>query len=112
MTTRADSDPMLNIEGINQLAGYYCGDADMRNALISPIYGNLTGLPPILAQVGENEVLLDDAVRLQPMADKAGIALQLQVFAGAFHVFQIFSNIPEAASALANVAEFLDQQIK
>lgn len=112
MLEYAESDPMLDASIINAMAAYYHGEAELNNALVSPMYGQLTGLPPILVQVGENEMLLDDAVRLKPLADEAGISLELQVFAGAFHIFQMFPDIPEASAALDNAAAFLARHIK
>lgn len=112
MLAYAESDPMVDVNGIKAMAAYYHNEAELNHALVSPMYGQFKGLPPILVQVGENEVLLDDSVRLKPLADEAGVSLELQVFAGAFHVFQIFPAIPETSAALDNVDAFLARHIK
>src|SRR5438552_1164232 len=64
MTTKAGADPLIDREGLDQMAAHYLGGADARTPLASPLYADLAGLPPVLIQVGTAEVLLDDAVRL------------------------------------------------
>ena len=111
ITAQADLDPMITIAGLRQLADYYRGDEAANHPLVSPLYGDFSGLPPLLVQVGEHEVLLDDSLRLQDVVDKSGAHLDLEVFAQAFHVFQAFPGIPEATVALERVGEFLDKKL-
>jgi acetyl esterase/lipase len=80
------------------------------NPIVSPIYGDLSGLPPTLIQVSEAEMLLDDAVRYVNKARASGSPARLQSWSGLLHVWQIFHpEVPEARDAFARIAEFLDQ---
>jgi monoterpene epsilon-lactone hydrolase len=108
LLSRAELDPMVDREGITRLAEVYCGDQDSKDPLISPLYGDLTGLPPLLIQVGGAEVLHDDATRLAEKAEKEGVSVDLQEWEDAFHVFQAVSILPEAAEALVKMGAFAD----
>jgi len=68
MTTKATIDPVNQREGLLNNAKLYLGDGDRKAPLVSPLYADLTGLPPLLIQVGESEVLLDDSKRLAERA--------------------------------------------
>lgn len=111
VTTQADVDPMITIAGLHQLADYYRGNEAANHPSVSPLYGDFNGLPPLLVQVGEHEILLDDSLRLQDAAGKGDVHLDLEVFAQAFHVFQAFPGIPEAAAALERVNEFMSTRL-
>ncbi len=72
--------------------------------------GDMTGLPPVLIQVGGNEVLLDDAVRLAKKLKVAGVDVELSVWENMFHVFQILGGyLPEAGRAILAAGEFIDR---
>ncbi|MDY6825114.1 MAG: alpha/beta hydrolase [Thermodesulfobacteriota bacterium] len=106
--TRADDDPFIIADAIGKFAGLYLNVADPKNPLASPLYGDLSGLPPLLIQVGERECLLDDSRRLAEKAEAAGVPVKLEVWEGMVHVFQIFAGVaPEGAQAIDNIAEFL-----
>jgi acetyl esterase/lipase len=75
------------------------GRADASDPLISPIFGDLTGLPPLLIQVGSHEILLSDAVRLAGQAAVADVPVTLEVTAGVPHVFQSFAAVLDEAGA-------------
>ena len=82
----------------------------VRDPLIAPLYADLTGLPPLLIQVGTRETLLDDARRLADAAKKAGVKVQLHEFEGQIHVFQVFcTRLDEAVEALDEVGAFVQQ---
>lgn len=86
------------------------GGKSVRDPLIAPLYGDLSGLPPLLIQVGTRETLLDDARRLADRAKKAGVKVQLHEFEGQIHVFQVFcSRLDEAVEALDEVGAFVQQ---
>lgn len=106
MVTRAAADPFLVPEAIVNAADYF-GDTSPRHPLISPIYADLRGLPPLLIQVGGDEILLDDAVRLAARARLAGVAVTLDVWPAMWHVWQFFAPLlPEANQALAQAGAF------
>ena len=79
---------------------------------MSPVYADLSGLPPLLVQVGEDEVLLNDSLRLAERATAAGVVVQLQRYRGCWHVFQAHAGLLDVADlALARGASFLQEQL-
>jgi acetyl esterase/lipase len=106
--TRAAKDPMLNAELITSVAVHYVGDHDADHPLISPLFGDLAGLPPLLVQVGDHEVLLNDSVDFAARARKAGVSVKIEIWDEAFHVFQSIPTLPEAREALTSMAAFLE----
>ncbi len=110
--TRLHLDPFFSNLGSNKIIRDYIGDHDPREALISPLYADLHGLPPLLIHVGDNEVLLDDAVRFGDRAKAAGVTVNTVVWPGMFHVFQTFSPIlPEARQAIKQIARFIRSRV-
>ncbi len=103
----AGADPILNAALLERFAGFYAGQQAINAPLISPLFADLRGLPPILVQVGGDEILLDDAVRLAEAVRNSGGTIQLNVFPGLFHVFQLIAFLPETTEALRQAAEFL-----
>jgi epsilon-lactone hydrolase len=86
----------------------YLGEADPRAPLASPLYADLYNLPPLLIQVGTDELLLDDATRLAARARAAGVEVTLEVWDGMFHTWQSWGSIlPEAGRAMARIGEFV-----
>jgi epsilon-lactone hydrolase len=92
---------------IARAAGYYLGSADPRNPLASPLYADLTGLPPMLIHVGENEVLLDDSRRLAERARAAGVRVDLKIWPVVPHDWPLVPAMPEARQSLREVSSFL-----
>ena len=92
----------------------YVAGQDRRNPLLSPaVTADLTSLPPMLAQVGTNEMLLDDARRLALRASDAEVDLVLDITAKVPHVFQSFTGVlDEAGEALDRAALFLCQRVR
>ncbi len=82
-----------------------------RNPLASPIYGNLQGLPPILAHVGADEVLRDDATRLIDQARAAGVDAQIEIWPDVPHAWQLLPFLPEAALSRQKAIEFLKEKL-
>jgi monoterpene epsilon-lactone hydrolase len=104
---KADVDPALTPDGLRTRARDYLGPTDPATPLASPIFADLTGLPPLLIQAGSHEILLDDAVRLAARAAADNVRVDLQVWPGAPHVFQSFAMmLDEAGAALRSAAEF------
>lgn len=105
-------DPMLVAEGFPVWSKHYTGDADPKNPYISPLFGDLHGLPPVYIQVGEDELLLDDSTRFAAKAKEAGVDIALDVFPEMFHVFQAFLRIlPTARQANLQLGNFLKKQL-
>jgi acetyl esterase/lipase len=87
---------------------YLQNNNDPTTAYASPLFGDLQGLPPLLIQVGEAEILLDDAVRFAEKAEAAGVKTTLQIYPEMPHVFQVFAPfLPDANLALERIGEFI-----
>ena len=101
METKGAADPLLSRELLEPRVADYVQGQDAAFGLISPIFADLSGLPPLIIQAGSNEVLLDDAVRLAQQAAAADVEVTLEVTPGVPHVFQGFSAmLDEGAAAL------------
>lgn len=112
MTTKADVDPMVQKEGLLKMAEAYRGDADARHPLVSPIYADLKGLPPMLIQVGTWETLLDDASRLAERAKAAGVDVSYEPWEGMIHVWHFFAGmLPEGQQAIDRIGEYIRGKI-
>ena len=90
MSSKAETDPMVQREPLLEMAKLYLGGADPRSPLAAPIYADLRGLAPLLIQVGAAETLLDDAVRLAKTAGAADVRVDLQVWPEMVHVWHLF----------------------
>ena len=113
LKTRAEADPMIDPSDTNRITSYYVPDGDLRNPLVSPLYADLTGLPPLLVHVGDAEVLLDDAIRLADRARGAGVPVELEVWPEAFHVFQMLAGmLPEADEAIAQAGAWMVKRLE
>src|SRR5579863_5713664 len=109
--TKASRDPMVNLEGLSGMAKAYIGNQDPRHPLASPIHADYRGLPPMLIQVGEAEILLDDATRVAERAKAAGINVQLEVWDDMIHVWHVFAKIlPEAQQAIDRIGVYVREQ--
>lgn len=105
----APTDPELADLGIFWWAEAYLAGADPRSPLISPLYADLTDLPPILIQVSTSEMLYDDSTRFVERARAAGIDVTLQTWDDTLHVFQAF-RLPESKEAMTKISEFVQKQ--
>ncbi|MFD6994972.1 alpha/beta hydrolase fold domain-containing protein [Streptomyces mirabilis] len=107
LTGKADVDPALTAKGLRIRARDYLGETDPATPLASPVFADLTGLAPLLIQVGSHEILLDDAVRLAARAAAHDVAVELQVWPQVPHVFQGFAALlDDADAALTSAAAF------
>jgi epsilon-lactone hydrolase len=111
--SRAESDPIHQRSMILALAKNYLGGHDPRDPLVSPLHADLRGLPPLMIQVGDRETVLDDSVMFADKARAAGVEIDLQVWDGMIHVFQMFgAELPEAHQAIASIAGFLNRHLR
>jgi len=78
--TRASKDPMVTMDALLKMARNYVGNTDPKNPLASPLYGVYRGIPPMLMQVGDAEILLDDSTRVAEKAKAAGVKVDLEVW--------------------------------
>jgi epsilon-lactone hydrolase len=107
----AKPDPILSSKILEGYAKYYAGNTEPTNPLISPIYADLRGLPPLLIHVGENEILLDESIRFSEKARQAGVIITLVTWEGMFHVFQLFSFLPETQKSMEQINSFVSIEI-
>lgn len=108
VTERADRDPVVQLRQIHRVAGLYLNGQDPKLPLASPLYADLSGLPPMYLQVGTEEVLYDDSTRLAERARAAGVEVQLDEWDGMVHTFSVFVGMfPEATESLHRVAQFV-----
>jgi epsilon-lactone hydrolase len=106
---KQDVDPLFTGETLRQRVGDYVAGADASDPFISPVFGDLRGLPPLLIQVGSHEILLSDAIRLAGRAAEDDVAIALEVTPGVPHVFQAYAAmLDEGNMALDRAAEFLN----
>ncbi|MBM3996221.1 MAG: steryl acetyl hydrolase [Planctomycetes bacterium] len=104
-------DPIISSKTMPIFRDHYLARSDPRHPLASPVFGDYKGLPPILIQVGEHEMLRDDSIRAAKKARADGIACTLEVWPGMFHVFQSHEPLlPEAREAIAHIGAFIRAQ--
>ena len=112
METKRNADPLLSPEALRARVPDYTAGQDAALGLISPIFADLSGLPPLIIQAGTHEVLLDDAVRLARQAATADVAVTLDITPGVPHVFQAFYPVlDEAAAALDRAGQLLSAHL-
>jgi len=112
METKREVDPLMSREALQPRVTDYTTGQDAALGLISPIFADLSGLPPLMIQAGTHEVLLDDAVRLARQAATADVEVTLDITPRVPHVFQAYYPIlDEAAAALDRAGEFLSAQL-
>jgi monoterpene epsilon-lactone hydrolase len=112
MTERADQDPFSTPAMLRELAAGYLAGADPKTPLASPLFGSLSGLPPLLVLVGTADLLLSDSERLAAAAAQAGVDVTLEVGEGLPHVYPILLGTPEAAAATEQIGKFLRAQVR
>jgi epsilon-lactone hydrolase len=112
METKRDVDPLLSRDLLEPRVADYTAGQDAALGLISPIFADLSGLPPLVIQAGSHEVLLDDALRLARQAATADVEVTLDITPGVPHVFQAYYPIlDEAAAALDRAGQLLSAHL-
>jgi monoterpene epsilon-lactone hydrolase len=112
METRRQADPLLSREALQARIADYTSGQDAAVGLMSPLFADLSGLPPLIIQAGTHEVLLDDAVRLAQQAANADVAVTLDITPGVPHVFQAYHPIlDEGAAALDRAGQLLSAHL-
>ncbi len=107
----AERDPWLPAPLVLPAAKAYAGEAPLDDPAISPLYADLTGLPPVLVHVGGDEILLDDATRFVDACRAHGVDASVGRFPGLWHVFHLFPGIPEGRDALREIGGFIRRHI-
>jgi len=113
MTTRATKDPWFQPEDMPIVAAHYCNDDELKNPLVSPVYADLSGLPPLYIQVGEDEILLSDSTRAADKVKAAGGDVEIEIWPGMWHVFQAFLHqVPESKKAVKKIGAYVRRSLK
>ncbi|MGF7045906.1 acetyl esterase/lipase [Paenibacillus sp. DS2015] len=111
--SRSELDPTGSREGNQKILDVYIGNRTEEIPLLSPLRMNLEGLPDLLIQVGDHEVLLDDATRFADRATAAGIGVHLEVWENMWSVFQFLAYmLPEAQQAIVNIGQYVRTSLK
>jgi monoterpene epsilon-lactone hydrolase len=106
--TRAERDPLLQLNDDGWLVKTYANGYPLTHPYISPLFADLHGLPPTFIQVGTEEILYDDSIRLEQKARLAGMDISLETWPGMWHVFQAFAPyVPESQQAIDKIGEFI-----
>jgi len=110
--TRVHLDPMCSRTTLQPSADVYLDGLDPKTPLASPLYADLSGLPPLVIHVGDHETLLDDSRELAARAEDAGVAVDIWVAPEMIHVWHLFTGLaPEADAALARLADWIKQRL-
>ena len=106
--TRAGRDPWFHAKDMQVVVRHYCGAEQVRNPLVSPVFANVAGLPPVYIQVGDDEILLSDSTRFADKMRAAGNKVDIEVWPEMWHVFQLFvGKMPEARQAVNKIGDYL-----
>jgi epsilon-lactone hydrolase len=113
LKTRAELDPFVTPEGIEFMVSQYVEQKDRKNPLVSPLFADLRGLPPLLIHVGTSEVLYNDSTRLAQRAKEAGVDVTLEIFEDMIHVFHAFAMwAPEGQEGIDKISDFVNKHLK
>ena len=108
----AHCEPMIPVNALRFISSVYSSRSQSDSPMISPVYADLTGMPPMLIQVGSTEVLLSDAERIAANAGRDGVPCTLQVWENMIHVFQALAGwLPEASIAVREIGAFVEKSI-
>lgn len=112
MTTHAQKDPWFRPEDLPVVTGHYCDASQLKNPLVSPVYANVAGLPPLYIQVGADEILLSDSTRIADKVMAAGGHADLEIWPEMWHVFQMFLHfMPESRQAVQKLGAYVRQAL-
>ena len=111
LTDRSNSyeeidDPLLHPKAVRMYNRSYVAGHDPQNPYISPVFGDFDGLPPLLVFAGEDEILRDDAVRIEALAMAAGVDVRLEIYPRMWHVWQLYLSLPQAVQSLEDTSQF------
>jgi epsilon-lactone hydrolase len=105
----ANVESVLRTDVLNEWARYYTDESNLTNPLVSPVFADFRGLPPLLIQVGRDEILLDDSVTLAEKGKSAGVDVTLRIWDDMWHAWPVLGElIPESGMAFEEIRQFLD----
>jgi len=106
-----DYDPLLHPRAAKIYNKSYVASNDPRTPLISPVFGDWHGLPPLLVHCGEDEILRHDAIEVEKLAKAAGVDVRLEIYPRMWHVWQLYPSLPQASQSLDDIAGFLKSHL-
>jgi len=110
--THRDREPLLLAEPAKIWAKWYYADKDATHPHVSPLFGDYSGIAPILIQVGTEEILLSDSLRMITNAKKYNADIKVEIWEGMFHVWHFsWPYVPEARDAIIKIADFVNHQL-
>ena len=108
MDSRKEVDPFTSRESLERAIRWYSNGADCKQPLLSPVFADVGRLPPVLLQVGDDEILLSDSIRLAERISRSGGDVELRVWAAMWHTWPMYVGLPEADATLDEVGAFLE----
>lgn len=112
ITSRAEAELFFTSDDLEWGRSIYAREHDPRSPWLSPVYADFSGLPPMLIHAANYELFRDDAVRLAAYAKEAGVDVELKIWDGLWHAFQLFPFVPESRQAVEEVGEFIKQHMR
>ncbi len=113
VSTCEKTDPLISLETSLKHASRYTGGQDPASPLISPVFADLSGLPALLVQAGEHEILRSDSQRLSENARQVGVSVSLEIWEGMWHVWHMFAGLmPEAQRAIDRIGRFIQERLQ
>jgi acetyl esterase/lipase len=116
MTIRENADELFDVvlhrKALYYFQAAYVAHHDPRAPLLSPLFADLRGLPPLLIHAGEDEFLRDDAIRFADAARQAGVEVELEIYPRMWHVWQHNLSLPQSVNSLDAIAQFLTSQLE
>lgn len=110
---KAEAEAMLRTDVLREWALAYTDESNLTHPLVSPVYADFHGFPPLLIQVGSNEILLDDSILLAGKAKADGVQVELKIWDGMWHVWHIFGDlIPESKKAYEEIGQFVRARLE
>jgi len=110
--TKAEDEAVLRTDVLREWAFAYTDESNLTNPLVSPVYADFHGFPPLLIQVGTDEILLDDSILLAEKAKADGVQVELKIWDGMWHDWHILGGlIPESKKAFAEIGQFVHTQL-
>ncbi len=112
--TRAEQDPWFDAKDMFVVTDNYCPPGtDLKNPLVSPVFANVAGLPPVYIQVGDDEILLSDSTRFADKMKDAGLDVDIEIWPEMWHVFQLFiGKMPESRRAIRRIGAYIAKRIQ
>ena len=109
LVSKAEVDPLIHKEYLSELAAAYLPPGiDRKDPRVSPLFANFTGFPPMLIQIGSEETLLDDAIRLAARAGAADVAVTLEIWPHMIHAWPLWNaHVEDGRRALASAGSFI-----